>query len=116
MAMLIQNLRGDFDTVLNALHHGILEGSMSASYEEGDGFTTGDVRCAVRMYERYSWSGSNRVALSLTLVGRGDALHLTAITAGGSQATFFKLNTMGEEAFLDKVTELVNGLLQGGYT
>lgn len=34
-------------------------------------------------------------------------IHLSAITSGGSQAMFFKMNTMGEEAFLDKLRELL---------
>ena len=53
--------------------------------------------------------GGNRVSLNLTLVGNGPRLFLSAITAGGSQAMLFKINTLGEEAFLDKVEELLNG-------
>jgi hypothetical protein len=30
-------------------------------------------------------------------------IHLSAITSGGSQAMFFKINTFGEQAFLDKL-------------
>lgn len=37
-----------------------------------------------------------------------EPVHLSAITAGGSQAVFFKLNTFGEEAFLDKLIELLD--------
>ena len=107
MAKLEQSLRGDFDQTLERLHHGILNGSLSASYEDGSYWESGSVRCAVRVYERYSWIGGNRLSLNLTLVGDGDALHLTAITAGGSQAMFFKLNTVGEEAFLDGVRGLL---------
>lgn len=110
MAMLERRLSGDFDTILDALHNGVLDGSMSASYEDGTDFTLGDTRCAVRMYERYSMMGGNRVALSLTLAGRGSDLHLTAITAGGSQATFFKINTWGEEAFLDTLAQVLDRL------
>ena len=50
------------------------------------------------------------MALSLTLAGEGDRLHLTAITAGGSQAMFFKVNTWGEEAFLDTLADAVDKL------
>lgn len=32
---------------------------------------------------------------------------VSAITSGGSQAMFFKMNTMGEEAFLDKLRKLL---------
>ena len=87
-----------------------MEGSASASYEDGSDYTAGEVRCAVRVYERYSYMGSNRVSLNLTLVGKGEELFLSAITSGGSQAVFWKVNTWGEEAFLDKLMELVEGL------
>ena len=83
---------------------------VTATYEDGSDFRIGNVYCAVRMYERYSWFGGNRVAMSLTLVGDGDRLHLTAITAGGSQAMFFKLNTVGEESFLDTLAQVVDSL------
>ena len=99
-------LTGDFDRTLDYFDHGILSGSMSASYEDGSDCTLGTTRCAVRVYERYSWSGSNRVSLQLTLVGEGGRLFLSAITSGGSQAVLFKLNTWGEEAFLDFVRDL----------
>lgn len=110
MAKYERYLTGDFDSVLAYLHDGILEGSSSASYEDGSDYFAGDVRCAVRVYERYSYMGSNRVSLSLTLMGRGEELFLAAITSGGSQAMFWKINTLGEEAFLDKLVELVEAL------
>ena len=110
MAKYERPLTGDFDRVLTYLHDGILEGSASASYEDGSDYAAGEIRCAVRVYERYSAFGSNRVSLTLTLVGNGKDLFLTAITSGGSQAVLFKLNTVGEEAFLDKLIELAEEL------
>ena len=92
---------------LNYFHDGILEGSMSASYEDESYVQFAGVRCCVRVYERYSWSGGNRVSMTLTLVGDGEELFLSAITAGGSQGMLFKINTWGEEAFLDTLRELV---------
>ena len=47
-------LTGDFDRTLDYFDHGILSGSMSASYEDGSDCTLGTTRCAVRVYERYS--------------------------------------------------------------
>ena len=102
-------LTGDFNHALAYFHDGILAGSISASYEDGSDFFAGEVHCAVRVYERYSHSGGNQVSLNLTLVGKGEELFLSAITAGGSQALFWKVNTWGEEAFLDKLVELVEG-------
>lgn len=110
MAKLERTFTGDFDMVLARLHQGVLNGSATATLEDGSDFTVGPVRVAVRMYERYSCIGSNRVAMSLTLTGEGDNLRLTAITAGGSQAMFFKINTWGEESFLETLAEIVNHL------
>ena len=110
MAKFERTITGDFDDVLDRLHQGVLEGSSSASYEDGSDYTAGDMRCAVRMYERYSWSGGNRVSMNLTLVGRGRELFLSAITSGGSQAVLFKVNTWGEEAFLDTLRAVADGL------
>ena len=110
MAKLERTLTGDFDDILWRLDQAVLNGSMSASLEDSSDFTVGPVRVAVRMYERYSALGGNRVAMCVTLAGEGDRLHLTAITAGGSQAMFFKVNTWGEEAFLDTLADAVDKL------
>ena len=110
MAKFERTITGDFDDVLDRLHQGVLDGSSSASYEDGSDYAAGDVRCAVRVYERYSFGGGNRVSLAMTLAGDGDELFLSAITSGGSQAMFLKLNTWGEKAFLDTLRELVEKL------
>jgi len=101
------NLYGDFDTFLRSIEKGILSGSLSASYENGSDFYSGNIRCAVRVYERYSMIGKNRVSLNVTVVGNGGEIFLSAITSGGSQAMFFKINTFGEEAFLSCLTKIV---------
>ncbi len=110
MAKYERRFSGDFYSALSALHDGILNGSASATYEDGSDCTAGDVRCAVRVYERYSLVGGNRVSLNLTLVGNGRDLFLSAITSGGSQAVFFKLNTIGEESFLADVSRIAERL------
>ncbi|MEM5780036.1 MAG: DUF6054 family protein [Lawsonibacter sp.] len=108
MAKLERRLRGNFDGALHYFHDGILNGSMSASYEDGSDYQAGSVRCAVRVYERYSWAGGNRVSMNMTLVGEGENLFLSVITSGGSQAMFLKINTWGEESFLDTLRELAD--------
>ena len=98
-------LTGNFDEFLQRISDSVLNGSMSASYEDGSDWTSGEVRCAVRVFERYSAMGGNRVSMNVTLVGKGEELFLTAITSGGSQAVFWKVNTMGEEAFLQTLID-----------
>ncbi len=100
-------LTGDFGALLGLVENGILRGSLSASLEEGSDYRFGDVSCAIRVFERYSMVGSNRVSLSVTLVSHDRELFLSAITSGGSQAVFFKMNTLGEAAFLDRLVEIV---------
>ncbi len=108
MAKLEKTICGNFEDILEKIEVGILNGSMSASLEEASDFRSGDARCAVRVFERYSYMGKNRVSLSVTLFQNGnEPIRLSAITAGGSQAMFFKVNTWGEEAFLDKLRELL---------
>ena len=106
MAKFEATLQGDFDKVLRYFHEGILNASMSASFEDESYVQYAGVRCCVRVYERFSYAGGNRVSMAMTLVGDGDDLFLSAITSGGSQAIFFKINTWGEEAFLDTLREL----------
>lgn len=108
MAKLEKNLNGNFDEILKNIEEGILHGSVSASLEDSSDFYSSDARCSVRVFERYSYAGGNRVSLNVTLFQNGDdMIHLSAITAGGSQAMFFKINTWGEEAFLDKLREIL---------
>ena len=97
----------DFDTILRRIVNGILESSISATLEESSDFSANGARCSVRVFERYSYFGNNRVSLSVTLFENGGEIYVSGVTSGGSQALFFKMNTMGEEAFLDKLRELV---------
>lgn len=108
MAKLERELNGDFVEILRRIEEGIIHGSVSASLEDSSDFFGKDCRCSVRVFERYSYIGNNRVSLSVTLFqSAGGPIHLSAITSGGSQAIFFKINTFGEEAFLDKLRELL---------
>lgn len=108
MAKIERNLRGNFDEVLGAIENRIISGSISASSEASSNYKLGEVRCAVRVYERYSWIGSSRVSLNINLIGVDDNLFLSAISSGGSQAVFFKINTFGEDAFLSSIMDVVN--------
>ena len=108
MAKFETTVRGDFSQVLNKITDGILNGSITASLEDSSDFRSGDARCSVRVFERYSYIGSNRVSLSVTVFQNAtDPIKVSAITSGGSQAMFFKVNTLGEEAFLDKLREIL---------
>ncbi len=108
MAKYERTIKGNFDVILKRICDGILSGSSTATLEDCSDFISGDARCSIRVFERYSYTGQNRVSLTLTLFQNGENdIHLSGITSGGSQGIIFKLNTFGEEAFLDKLKELI---------
>ena len=108
MAKLEMLLDGDFDALLRKIETGVMNGSFTAELEDSSDFSCGASRCSVRVFERFSYSGGNRVSMNVTLFGREDGrIQLSAITAGGSQGVFFKLNTLGEESFLDTLREVL---------
>ncbi len=103
MAKFECSIKENFESALEIIENGVLSGSASASLEDSSYFTLGDVRCAIRVFEHYSFAGGNRLSLTITLFGNDGDLKLSAITSGGSQAVFFKINTIGEESFLDNL-------------
>jgi hypothetical protein len=115
MAKYEKRFKGDFNGFLDFLDDEIIRGSASASFEDGSDVTLKEAQLAVRVYERYSMFGGNRVSLNVTLLGEDDQIFISAITSGGSQAVFLKVNTLGEESFLNKLEEAVEAYL-GKYT
>ena len=88
----------------------ILRGSATATLEDESHFLVNGVECETLVFERFSAMGSNRVSLTVTLVAHGDTVQVSGITSGGSQALFWKINTLGENAFLDKFIEALRSI------
>lgn len=108
MAKIEKTVYENLDSLVDRIESGILESSMSATLEDGTDWTIDDVRCAVRVFERFSYIGNNRVSMNVTMIQKGNGpVYLSAITSGGSQAVFWKVNTFGEEAFLEKFEEIL---------
>ena len=98
----------DFDKLLEEIEDGIIHGSISSSLEDSSDFISKNARCSVRVFERYSYTGGNRLSLSVTLFkANNEDINISCIASGGSNATFFKINTFGESAFLDKIKDIL---------
>ncbi|MBQ8623910.1 MAG: hypothetical protein IJ424_06030 [Oscillospiraceae bacterium] len=109
MASLQRRLSGSFFEIRSKIYHEIVSGSISCELNGSHDFTGKNSRCSVMVFERYSAFGGNRVSLSVTLYQEGDGpVQLSAISSGGSQAIFAKVNTFSEEAFLNKLREIVD--------
>ena len=107
MAKIHTTLSGDFDRWVKKIENGVLNASVSASLEERWEREENGARVAVLIFERYSYTGQNRVSMNVTLFQNEGLIHLFAATSGGSQAVFFKLSTLGEENFLDTLKDIV---------
>ncbi len=112
MAKYERCFQGRFEEVLLFCEKVVMEGSLSSSFEDGSDFEYGGTRVAVRVYERYSAIGGNRVSLNLTVVGNEQGICVSAITSGGSQAMFWKINTWGEEAFLETLSQSLDDFIE----
>ena len=103
MAKYSCELHGSFQHFCQFLKNELIKSSFSASIEDEHYYDIHDVNVGILILERYSYTGGNRLSLSITITEYQNHLHVTAISSGGSQAVFFKINTLGEDAFLDKL-------------
>ena len=110
MAKYERRLNGNFDEISMKIENEILAASSSATLEDETWFHSSDSRCAVKVFERYSAFGGNRVSLTVTIFEDKDAITVSGITSGGSQAIFLKMNTLGEETFLNLFQKIVDSL------
>ena len=110
MAKYETEIYGNFDEFLHEMEEAVEKGRVTAKLEERSDFCEGNARCSVRVFERYSLIGGNRLSLSVTLFqAEGGPIHISAAATGGSQAMFLKINTIGEENFLEKFISFMEG-------
>ena len=107
MAKIARILKCDLDELMHAIDSHIRE-SISASLEEMTDYDIPGGRVALRVYERYSYMGGNRVSLTVLAVKQGETVNVCGISSGGSQGIFFKINTIGENSFLAKLEEVLD--------
>lgn len=108
MAKIEAELYGNFDIILADLNSTVMGGSTSATLEESSDIVSGSTRCSIRAYERYSYLGKGRVSMNFTLFQTDGRIFLSVMSTGGSQAVFFKINTIGENSFLDTIRPTVD--------
>ena len=93
-----------FEETLKYFHDYLSTSSLSSSYEDGSDFRTEKMKVAVRVYEKYTILGENRLSMTVTLATDGTDIYATAITAAGSGG-FVKVWAWGEDGYLEHFIE-----------
>ena len=91
MAKYSCELHGSFNHFCQFLKNELINSSFSASIEDEHYYDIHDVHVGILILERYSYTGGNRLSLSITITEYQNHLHVTAISSGGSQAIFTPL-------------------------
>lgn len=110
MAKCIYQVQGDFQYICDKIKKGIIEGSFSASLEDEEYLEVDGTKIGIIVFERYSYTGKNRLSLSVTIIENNQQVKVIGMSSGGSQGMIFKINTFGENAFLDKLNEIMERL------
>lgn len=96
MSKIERKIEGNFQQILKKIETGVLDGNLSATLEEASDFKNGDIRCSVRVFERYSIMGGNRISLPVTLFqSEKEKMDISAIATGGSQGGYIWRKTLG---------------------
>lgn len=103
-------LNEDIDSLADRIAEGVMGVSASATLEEQSDMRDGSARARVLVFERYSMLGGNRLSMNVTLFqsAPGRPVFVSGTSSGGSQAVLFKINTFGEEAFLDTLSAVLD--------
>ena len=83
------------------------------SYEEE---TTGEVdgiKYYAAGFERFAALGGNRVSLNITMMEYSEGIRVIAMSLGGSQAAFFKINHWSEDNFLNDFVRVLESYERG---
>lgn len=108
MAKFEKTITGKFEEVLKHLVGDIQNSGMSVNLVDESNYSCGDVNIAVRVYDKYFMRNGSRASLSLTLVGNGMDIFVSAIGAGGGKGVVFNFSLGAEDSMVDIVRESIN--------
>ena len=107
MAKYEKSMIGEFEKVVTQLQDDIENRGISINLVDESNYTSGDTQIAVRVYDKYFMRNGNRASLSLTVVGNGNNIFISAIGAGGGKGVIFNFSLGAEEDLVGIVEESV---------
>ncbi|MCB2291353.1 DUF6054 family protein [Clostridium sp. CS001] len=97
MAKYEKIISGQFEEVLHHLENDISSSAITINLVDESNYTYGDTNIAVRVYDKYFMRNGNRASLSLTVVGKGSEIFISAIGAGGGKGVIFNFSLGAED-------------------
>jgi hypothetical protein len=92
-----KTITGQFDHVLDHLRNDISNSGMSTRLVDESYHSSGNTQIAVLVYDKYFMRNGNRASLSLTVVGYGREVFISAIGSGGGQGIFLNFSLGAED-------------------
>jgi hypothetical protein len=84
MAKLELKFTGDFEQILNQLHEDLTKNSYSMKLVEVSNYELGDIKVALRVYNKFYMRNGSLSSLNLTFIKYKNEIYVTAIAEGGS--------------------------------
>lgn len=103
MAKYEKTITGKFEEVIDCLQRDIQNSGLTMNLVDASDYASGDTNIAVRVYDKYFMRNGNRTSLSLTVVGHGENIFVSAIGAGGGQGVIFNFSLGAESNMVDVV-------------
>ncbi len=107
MAKYEKSIIGQFEEVVNRLQNDIGNSGITMNLIDESNYTSGNTNTAVRVYDKYFMRNGNRASLSLTVVGHGSDIFISAIGAGGGQGILFNFSLGAEDDMVAIVQESI---------
>ncbi|MBU3145654.1 DUF6054 family protein [Clostridium sp. CF012] len=111
MAKYEKIIRGQFEETLHHLENDIGSSGITMNLVDESNYNYGDTNVAVRVYDKYFMRNGNRSSLSLTVVGTGSDVFISAIGAGGGKGIVFNFSLGAEDDMVAVVERSVEEMM-----
>lgn len=103
MAQYETTVYGNFHEIADSLHEDIMGSAMSIRLTGQTEYSSGEFRTLTRVYDKYYMRNSSRASLTLTMIGNGSEITVSAIGSGGGTGALFSFSWGAEENFISIV-------------
>lgn len=101
----------DINEVSHKIQEAFANMNLSSSLEDSVKEVVDSKLVELMIFERFSMFGSNRVSLSVMLIGDAYTTKIFMKASGGSQGALLKINTFSESSFLNKAIKKLDSIL-----